>query len=1037
MSLKTSILRQDHKGFLLDREEEIKNPESQDLNSSDLNSGVPVILTLVAVPCKRRLILFAWKDAQWITPKEIQIPHQARSVTFSNSLQIFIGYSTGEYAQIKLEINATEALIQINHQISDPFPLPIQTPRTDPNTTQNTSLGSNPVGPTTTTTNHSGGLVSGLFKTTGLASLALSGSNKLSKNSVLSVGPPTNEVIGIRDQLATFMNPEGKLSRSLPNPSTINYPVSPIETMVQSPYLISLLPTPTSNLNVGSSLMIHSIPTLTHVQTIPLSSLDPTKHLQPMDNSPRKKQTGPNEESLVPKLLTVSSAHHGPVVCVSPRLNETDQKINYSLEVFIMVSWSEQINQFIQAGEYSESLALIERLESSVLPNREILIKRLNGLCALLEFKNRNYNQSIDEFIKLNINPAKVVSLYDERISGKLYRSKEVWESLFGGRKMKIDLKDHASDLIDSSTQVSKPSSLINSKIIQQKVIDDNDNDESGSIKSFRSQALHSLKAKASDLSLQKSKLKILQDESDFKESIDVLIRYLTDRRQHVNKAFSNQSSSIDLSEKALDSLKSINLRSSEDLLKLKDLAIHEISDVEELVQIAKIIDTSLFKCYLAIKPTMLGPLCRLPNWCEVDEVESLLLDAKRYYELLDLYHGKKQHDRALRLLKTMGESEEDLEERIDPTIRYLQKLGSDHLSLIFNTSKWIFSMIKTSTSTTTRDDRLIKKSLEIFTEDLSTVESLPKKEVIKFLESEDFKICRVYVEFLVYELCLESIEIHEKLIHLYINEFRKLKGLGQEESSQKIYQSLLNHLIKSKFYSANWVLGRLPLDEMFEARALTLGKIGQHDTALGIYINKLGNIKLAEEYCKRIYSENPELIGEKIYLMLLKIYLRPPPVPVIASQSQAQSRTDSSKGNLERPILNHEIRLKSSLKLLKEEGHLIKSIEEVLDLLPNWIDLIELQSFFKKSLNQLNQTKREIRLEKECLENENQSLKVIGLGVEQRRIKMDEKRLCMKCGKRIGNSVIAVHSPFGEVTHYQCRWEGELENRNGSRNDR
>lgn len=28
----------------------------------------------------------------------------------------------------------------------------------------------------------------------------------------------------------------------------------------------------------------------------------------------------------------------------------------------------------------------------------------------------------------------------------------------------------------------------------------------------------------------------------------------------------------------------------------------------------------------------------------------------------------------------------------------------------------------------------------------------------------------------------------------------------------------------------------------------------------------------------------------------------------------------------------------------------------------------------------------------------------------------------CPQCHKRIGNSVIAVHAPYGEVTHYQCR---------------
>ncbi|KAH9823872.1 hypothetical protein DFH28DRAFT_1216235 [Melampsora americana] len=1057
ISLKTSILRQNHRGLLLDYQiqsnlsegeeaeaEEEQQPISADHPiTSDLNSGLPIILSLLAVPCKRRLILFAWKDAQWINPKEIQIPHQARSVVFSTPLQIFIGYSTGEYATIKLQISSNDTTTQIHHQISDPFQLPIQTHQSDLTTPINLSSTSNS-GPSNS--NPSSGLVSGLFKTAGLASLGIAGSNKFLKNSVISIGSPTHEVIGVRDQLMTFMKPDGKLGRISPNPSTIHYSNSPIETIVQGPYLISLFSNP---INSTSSLIIHSIPTLNHLQTLTISSLDQQKNSQVIKNSPSKKPSTHNEETSICKLLTVSSNHHnGPIVCVSPKLDEFNNQLDYHLEVFLMNSWSKQIHQFIESGEYLELLRLIQTLDINLLPDREILLNRLNGLCALLNFMDHQFDQSIDEFIKLNINPAKVISLYEPRISGKLNKSIEVWESLFGGRSVESYLKvkmslNHLIEL-ESDTLKIKPSSLIKpSKPIYQKV--KTHDDDRDSIKSFKSQGLNSLKSKPSDLSIQKPKIEF-KDESHFKQSIDVLIRYLTDRRQHVNKAFSKQNieshSSSNESESSLDSLKAIKLRSPEELFQLNDIPIDEISNIDDLVQIAKMIDTTLFKCYLAIKPTMLGPLCRLPNWCEVDEVESLLMDAKRYHELLDLYHGKKQHDRALKLLKTMGESEEDLEERIDPIIRYLQKLGPPHLQLIFNTSKWIFSIIQTNQPLNlTLDNSLIRKSIEIFTADLSTVESLPKQEIINFLEIQNPLSCRIYLEYLIYELNENLIEIHEKLIHFYINEFRKSKGLGDEENSQKIYQSLLNHLIKSENYSANWVLGRLPLDEMFEARALTLGKIGQHDTALGIYINRLGNIKMAEEYCKRIYLENPESIGEKIYLILLKIYLRPPTTIQIQTQSLEQSTplppslTPTPTGT-EYPILNNETRLKASLKLLKEEGQSIKSIEEVLNLLPNWIDLNSLNSFFKKSLNQLNQSKRQIQIEKECLSNLDQNLKLIKLGVEQRRIKIDDKRLCMKCGKRIGNSVIAVHSPFGEVTHYQCRWEGE-ESRNGSRNER
>ena len=91
----------------------------------------------------------------------------------------------------------------------------------------------------------------------------------------------------------------------------------------------------------------------------------------------------------------------------------------------------------------------------------------------------------------------------------------------------------------------------------------------------------------------------------------------------------------------------------------------------DELVKRAQIVDTALFKSYLIGRPTMLGPLCRLPNWCEVEEVEeelrardvstvsrtcSFLINifsgVQKHAELVFLYNGRKMHAKALKLLQ-------------------------------------------------------------------------------------------------------------------------------------------------------------------------------------------------------------------------------------------------------------------------------------------------------------------------------------------------------------------------------------------------
>ena len=47
----------------------------------------------------------------------------------------------------------------------------------------------------------------------------------------------------------------------------------------------------------------------------------------------------------------------------------------------------------------------------------------------------------------------------------------------------------------------------------------------------------------------------------------------------------------------------------------------------EQLVRTAQIVYTALLKVYLAIRPVLVGSLCRIQNWCEVEEVEELLLE--------------------------------------------------------------------------------------------------------------------------------------------------------------------------------------------------------------------------------------------------------------------------------------------------------------------------------------------------------------------------------------------------------------------------
>lgn len=61
-----------------------------------------------------------------------------------------------------------------------------------------------------------------------------------------------------------------------------------------------------------------------------------------------------------------------------------------------------------------------------------------------------------------------------------------------------------------------------------------------------------------------------------------------------------------------------------EEIMSLPDTSPSALTP-QQLFRFAQIVDTALFKSYLVVRPGLLGPLCRLDNWCEVSEVENEL----------------------------------------------------------------------------------------------------------------------------------------------------------------------------------------------------------------------------------------------------------------------------------------------------------------------------------------------------------------------------------------------------------------------------
>lgn len=73
-------------------------------------------------------------------------------------------------------------------------------------------------------------------------------------------------------------------------------------------------------------------------------------------------------------------------------------------------------------------------------------------------------------------------------------------------------------------------------------------------------------------------------------------------------------------------------------------------------------------------------------------------------------------------------------------------------------------------------------------------------------------------------------------------------------------------------------MLNYFPTDDLFEERAIILGKLGKHEKVLAIYIQILGDVDKAAAYCEEIYRKDHQNVN--IYVTLIRTLLVPPTVP-------------------------------------------------------------------------------------------------------------------------------------------------------------
>lgn len=278
------------------------------------------------------------------------------------------------------------------------------------------------------------------------------------------------------------------------------------------------------------------------------------------------------------------------------------------------------------------------------------------------------------------------------------------------------------------------------------------------------------------------------------------------------------------------------------------------------------VIDTTLLKCYLETNDSFVASLIRLNN-CHLEESEKILKSYKKYGELIILYQTKGQHKRALTLLKTSNLF------GYERTVQYLQHLGAEHKRLIFEFADWVLQEHP-------------QEGLKIFTEDIQEVENLPRADVLDFLLKSHKSLVVPYLEHIIDVWSEVKPLFHNILITQYkekVFEYQADPDLQQVHQKKlqlkETREKLINFLKLSNKYAADKVLVDFPYNDLFEERAIVLGKLGKHEKVLAIYFQILGDIEKAVAYCDEVYAATGTSHHE-VYIILIRILLNPPTTP-------------------------------------------------------------------------------------------------------------------------------------------------------------
>ncbi|KAI4265109.1 MAG: hypothetical protein L6R38_009646 [Xanthoria sp. 2 TBL-2021] len=875
----------------------------------DPSTGVPSIVSRLAVAVKRRVILWSWHDSE-LEPDtaEHTLVTGVKTLTWASGTKLIAGL-TSSYVLVDIGTSVVTDIVGPG------------------------SIGGAP--------GQDGGRFGGVGVST-INYMGLGGAAPKPLATQLGEG----QLLLAKDINTLFIDIEGQsLGRR-----QIPWAVAPEAIGYSYPYLLALQAT-------RGTLEVRNPETLTLLQTISL----------------------PNASQLHISQPNISLAHAGKgFLVVSERCVWRMGALEYD----------SQIDALVDRGRLDEAISLLGMLEDALLKDKEGRLREVKMLKAQYLFDLRRYRESLDLFMEVSAPPERVIRLFPPIIAGDISAQAAIMHD--DKRKDESQADDVTSEGGSHGDTASKDAKLSYTSTDESKA------------------GTHDGPHVGGEQARQVNDGVILEGK-DLKSATAELRPFLVQARTRMQKYLNPDGTLTDA--RGSQKIDVSNVQEAQELL-LAHAPGSEEERRQQLVETAKLVDTTLFRAYMFASPSLAGPLFRLDNFCDPDVVKEKLVETSRYNDLVDFYYGKKLHEQALELLQRFGkkaQAEETASQLAGPqrTVSYLQSLPAEMIDLILRFADWPLDV----------DPNL---GMEVFLADSENAETLPRQKVLNFLSSKDKTLAEKYLKHIIEELNDTTPTFHQKLVDIYIQGLKEGNFAG-EPSRKQWEEHTLSFLRSSRYYQPYKALQKLPADnpKFYEPRAIVLNKMGQHKQALEIYVFKLQDPEKAEDYCNQVQlaqtsstitpnqghrptATDLEDQSTSIYHNLLSLYLSPPPP--------------------------HKPQWGPALQILAKHGARMPA-SSTLDLIPEILPIKDLESYFRGRIRSANTTIKESRvtsaLRSSLVFSEEAKLRLGdgvpgGNGGRNRHVLISEDRVCGMCYKRFGGSAIKV-LPNNWVVHYGC----------------